>query len=67
MNESGATVFEVRDMARQIENENKDVFLSRDLCVEGGYEGDGLTHMERAILVEALLCLAKKKEVERRG
>jgi hypothetical protein len=61
MNESGATAFEVRNMAREIENEDRGMFLGRELYIEGSYKSDPLTHQERAILVEALTLLAKKK------
>ena len=63
MNESGATAFEVREMAHQIEND-RNMFLGRVLIAEND-DSDPLAPMERAILVEALTLLAEKKEAQR--
>lgn len=61
MNNSGATAFEIRDMARQVEIGGLREIQHFDEHGEPLME----THMERAILVEALLCLAEKREAER--
>jgi|HubBroStandDraft_4_1064222.scaffolds.fasta_scaffold233012_2 hypothetical protein len=62
MNESGATAFEVRDMARKVNTGGLRELQRFD------YAGRPLeeTPVERAILVEALTLLAEKKEAERR-
>lgn len=54
MNESGATAFEVRDMAKRMEQDGA-----------GFVTYAPVSRMERAILVEALLLLVEKKEAER--
>jgi predicted peroxiredoxin len=63
MNESGATAFEVRDMAKRIERNGVDILLEYDDRERVIGEE---TLVERAIIVEALTLLAEKKEAERR-
>ena len=52
MNESGATISEIRTLAAQIQG-------------HGPRTAVATSHYRNAILVEALLCLAEKKEAER--
>lgn len=64
MNESGATAFEVRDMAKRMEQDGARISTGRENDT-GFVTYAPVSRMERAILVEALLPLAEKKEAER--